>query len=76
MLAAAAALAGAGSAGSRAALLPTLYVNYTIGCTFTITNDAGAAVSSIAPGNYQVLVITPGPFGAVDLSGDLRLHRL
>ncbi len=69
VLAAVAALAVAGPAGSRAALLPTLYVNYTSSCTFAITNDAGAAVSSIAPGNYQVLVITPGPFGAVDLSG-------
>ena len=68
-LAAVATLAAAGSLDSRAALLPTLYVNYTMGCTFTITNDAGAIVTSIAPGSYQVLIITPGPFGAPDLSG-------
>jgi len=69
VLVAVATLAAAGSLGSRAALLPTLYVNYTMGCTFTITNDAGATVTSIAPGSYQLLVITPGPFGAPDLSG-------
>jgi hypothetical protein len=69
VLVAVATLAAAGSPGSREALLPTLYVNYTMGCTFTITNDAGATVTSIAPGNYQVLIITPGPFGAPDLSG-------
>src|SRR5579859_3223939 len=62
-------LAAAGPPGSRAALLPTLYVNYTVGCTFTITNDAGAPVTSIAPGTYQLLIITPGPFGAADPSG-------
>jgi hypothetical protein len=68
-LAAVTTLAAAGSLGSWAALLPTLYVNYTLGCTFTITNDAGATVTSVAPGSYQLLIITPGPFGAPDLSG-------
>jgi hypothetical protein len=70
LLAAVTILAGAGSLGSRAALLPTLYVNYTLGCTFTITNDAGATVTSIAPGDYQLLIITPGPFGASVLAGN------
>ena len=59
----------AGSAGARAGVLPTLYVNYTMNCTFKITDDSGKSVSSIAPGAYQVYVSTPAIFGAVDLSG-------
>jgi hypothetical protein len=57
-VAAAVMLAGfvlAGEGSSRAAVLPTLYVNYVgTNCTFTITNDSGANVSSIAPGSYQI----------------------
>ena len=49
--------------------LPTLYVNYSQNCTFTLTDDAGNAVGAIAPGTYQVEVQTPGDFGAVDLNG-------
>ena len=49
--------------------LPTLYVNYSQNCTFTMTDDAGNAVGAIAPGTYQVEVQTPGDFGAVDLNG-------
>ena len=60
-------LAVAGPAG--AATLPTLYVNYSQNCTFTITDDAGNAVGAIAPGTYQVEVQTPGDFGGVDLNG-------
>ena len=48
---------------------PTLYVNYTMGCTFSITDDSGKAVTAIAPGAYQVLVASPADFGAIDLSG-------
>jgi len=44
--------------------LPTIYVQYAMNCTFTITDDAGKAVSSIAPGYYQVVVATPIPFAA------------
>jgi len=51
--------------------LPTLYVNYALNCTFTITGDSGQTVTSIAPGEYEVDVMTPEPFAEVDLSGDL-----
>jgi hypothetical protein len=44
---------------ARTAIYPTLYVNYTDNCTFTIVNDSGSPVSSIPPGNYQVQVNTP-----------------
>jgi hypothetical protein len=57
------------AAGSRPAALPTLYVEYTMNCTFTITDDAGRRLASIAPGTYQVQIQTPVPFGAVDLTG-------
>ncbi len=39
--------------------LPTLYVNYTNQCTFTVVNDAGQPVTSIAPGKYELDVSTP-----------------
>jgi hypothetical protein len=51
------------------AALPTLYVNYTMQCTFTITDDSGRTVTTIAPGTWQIAVSTPGSFGGVDLSG-------
>jgi hypothetical protein len=58
------------AAGARRAdVLPTLYVSYTMSCTFTITDDSGRRVSSIPPGTYQVLVTTPMVFADVDLSG-------
>jgi hypothetical protein len=59
----------AAGAGARRAALPTLYVNYTMNCTFTITDDSGRTVSSILPGTYQVDVHTPVVFADVDLSG-------
>jgi hypothetical protein len=62
----AAVLVGAPSGG---AALPTLYVHYAMNCTFTIVGDGGAPVTSIAPGAYQVLVTSPEPFAAPDLSG-------
>ena len=49
--------------------LPTVYVNYTMSCTFTMTDDAGKALTSVAPGSYQILVTSPVPFAAVDLAG-------
>ena len=55
--------------GSAQAAKPTIYVNYTIGCTFTITDDSGKPVTAIPAGDYQILVRTPGSFGGVDLSG-------
>jgi hypothetical protein len=57
------------AAGSRRSALPTLYVDYTMNCTFTISDDSGRRVSSIPPGTYQVQIMTPVAFGAVDLTG-------
>ena len=48
---------------------PTLYVKYTMTCTFGITGDNGATISVIPPGRYQVLVTTPVGFAEPDLSG-------
>jgi hypothetical protein len=48
--------------------LPTLYVLYAMNCTFTIVDDQGKTVSSIAPGTYQVDVRTPVAFGTVPLT--------
>ncbi len=56
-------------ARSARAVDPTLYVHYTMTCTFTIVGDNGAAVSVIPPGNYQVLVTSPVGFAEPDLSG-------
>jgi hypothetical protein len=67
-VAAAAILVATGGATSRDTVLPTLKVEYTLGCTFTIEDDAGRRVSSIAPGTYQVQVVTPVPFAQIDLS--------
>jgi hypothetical protein len=44
---------------ARAANVPTLYVDYTNQCTFTIQNDAGQTVTSIPAGTYEVEVQTP-----------------
>jgi hypothetical protein len=67
VLAAAAVLVPAGSA--RHSVLPTLYVDYTMNCTFAIVDDAGKRVSSIAPGTYQIYVQTPIVFADIDLTG-------
>ena len=39
--------------------LPTLYVQYTNQCLFSVVNDAGQPVTSIAPGQYELDVSTP-----------------
>jgi hypothetical protein len=57
------------AATARPAVLPTLYVNYTMNCTFAISDDNGRRVTTIPPGTYQVLVQTPQVFADVDLSG-------
>ena len=50
-----AAFAFAGQASARGTVLPTLYVNYVgTNCTFTMVNDSGSSVASIAPGTYQL----------------------
>jgi hypothetical protein len=63
------ALALCGAAAGRDAVLPSLYVHYTINCTFTITDDAGKPVGALAPGTYQVVVSTPVDFGGEYVSG-------
>lgn len=72
VLAIAAVLAPLGTAGSRAGgapALPTLYVVYTMNCTFSIVDDSGKPVTSIAPGTYQVEVSTPIMFKLVRPGG-------
>jgi len=61
---AAAVLAPSGSARTGGEL-PTLYVQYTLNCTFSMVDDAGHPVTSIAPGSYQVEVTTPIMFKLV-----------
>ncbi len=56
----------AASAASAANAYPTIYVQYTMGCTFSIVNDAGQPVSAIPPGTYQVEVSTPIMFKLVN----------
>jgi hypothetical protein len=75
VLAVAAVLVPAGNAGLRTgvgardtappAAFPTLYVKYAMNCTFTIVDDNGKTVNSIAPGSYQVYVSTPIMFKLV-----------
>lgn len=51
-----------GSLATRSTAAPvyaTIYVTYTDQCTFTITNEAGAPITTIPPGQYQVDVSTP-----------------
>jgi len=73
VLALAAALAAPGLSSSRdndpPAAQPTLYVVYTMNCTFSIVDDFGKHVTSIAPGNYQIEVSTPVMFKLVRPGG-------
>jgi hypothetical protein len=46
--------------------MPSLYANYAPSCTFSFVNDAGAAVTTVAPGTYQVVVFTPFAFSNGD----------
>ena len=63
-------LALAAGASARTSALPTLFVNYTMNCNFSLSNDSGARISGpIAPGDYQIQVLTPVVFALVDLSG-------
>jgi len=57
-----AALALALGQSARAAF-PSLYANYATNCTFAFVGDGGTAVSTVAPGTYQVVVSTPFAFG-------------
>jgi hypothetical protein len=40
-------------------VLPALYVQYTMNCTFQIVDDFGHPVTTIPPGSYEVEVSTP-----------------
>jgi len=60
VLAAAASLVLAG--GAQAAQ-PSLYATYGSSCTFTWTGDNRAAVTSVPPGTYDVVITTPFAFG-------------
>jgi hypothetical protein len=51
------------------ATLPTIYVKYTMDCTFSIFDDDGRRVTSIPPGTYQVEVSTPIMFKLVRPGG-------
>jgi hypothetical protein len=60
--AAAAVLVPAGTAARRdnpPQVLPAIYVQYTLNCTFQIVDDFGKPVTTIAPGTYEVEVSTP-----------------
>jgi hypothetical protein len=46
--------------------VPTLYVQYTMNCTFSFADDSGNRITSIAPGTYEVEVSTPIMFKLVD----------
>jgi hypothetical protein len=52
------------------AAVPDLYANYTTSCTFSVVNDSGASVSSLASGDYQLVVQTPFDFAAGGASCD------
>jgi len=63
----AAVLVSAGSARSNVqAEYPTLYVQYTLNCTFTIVDETGKTISAIPPGTYEVEVSTPIMFKLVN----------
>jgi hypothetical protein len=69
LVAVAAALVPAGGARVQQTVLPSLYVEYTMNCTFSIFDDDRRRVTTIAPGTYQVFITSPVVFSAVDLSG-------
>jgi hypothetical protein len=58
-------LAPAGGAAGRDnghPAFPTLYIMYTMSCTFSIIDDHGSPVTTIPPGQYQIEVETPVMF--------------
>jgi len=67
MLVTGAAAVFAPSAGaSTPSGVPSLYAVYTMNCQFSLVDDSGNKVTSIAPGTYQVVVSTPVMFKLVD----------
>jgi hypothetical protein len=65
----AALLVSAGSAGLRTTANPTVYIMYSMNCTFTIDDSSGKTITSIAPGAYQVEIRTPLAFGTMPNPG-------
>jgi hypothetical protein len=61
------AITGSRADGQKA--LPTIYVQYTMNCTFSIIDDFGRRLTSIPPGTYQVEVSTPVMFKLVRPGG-------
>ena len=62
----------AAAPGAQAAF-PSLYVDYkTEDCTIRFTNDAGANVTTVAPGTYQIVITTSDPFGVFGQTEGLR----
>lgn len=70
-LAALVAVTAAWVPASSGAPVQTLWVYYTMSCTFRLADDTGRTVSggTIPPGAYQVIVNSPVPFAQPDLSG-------
>jgi hypothetical protein len=56
------ALAAAVVPSAARADTPSLYANYVPNCTFQFVTDSGAAVGTVPPGTYQVVVFTPFAF--------------
>jgi hypothetical protein len=54
------------SVGATRKEYPTLYVQYSLNCTFTIVDESGNTVTSIPPGTYEVAVTTPMMFSQVN----------
>lgn len=69
-LAALVALAVGASGAQGAVATPTIHVNYTDQCTFTITNNIGRPAMQIPPGTYRVNVNTPTPFANIGATGN------
>ena len=69
-----AALAAALTAAPGAqSAFPSLYVDYkTDDCTIRFTNDAGANVTTVAPGTYQIVITTSDPYGVFGQTEGLR----
>jgi hypothetical protein len=57
--------AGSARAAQSTSIAPTIYFAYSMDCTFSILDDSGKPVTSIAPGNYQIDVTTPVAFGTL-----------
>jgi hypothetical protein len=64
-----AAMALVAAVPAHAADLPSIYVDYNENCTYRVTNDARATVTTLAPTTYQIVVATPAPFAGIFTPG-------